>query len=367
IEDALDSGDTVVFVVDPDGQVIDNPRGVKLEGVPIRAGIERALAGTRDSRTVTINDVGAVRVLSLPIRDKDRVVGAAQALRSLEEHQRELALLQTLTLAGLGLGVVIAVPAGLFLARRAMRPIRAAFERQRTFVADASHELRTPLTLIRANAELVLGDPQVPVAEVTPELTSILAEVDRTDRLVDDLLTLARADSGRLPLQREPHDLRALAATAAASMSALASARGLSVDLAASPNCLVWVDGERLLQVIRILLDNAIKHTAPGGTIRLAVACSGKEASLRVEDSGEGIPPGELERVFDRFYRIDKARSRAAGGTGLGLAIAKALVEAHGGRITLSSRLGVGTVVEVTLPLRAAPVPTAAPGSARSG
>ena len=119
--------------------------------------------------------------------------------------------------------------------------------------------------------------------------------------------------------------------------------------------------------MIRILLDNAIKHTASGGTIRLAVACSGKEASLRVEDSGEGIPPGELERVFDRFYRIDKARSRAAGGTGLGLAIAKALVEAHGGRITLGSRLGVGTVVEVTLPLRAAPVPTAAPGSARSG
>ncbi|HET7035120.1 MAG TPA: ATP-binding protein [Thermomicrobiaceae bacterium] len=353
-EEALDSGDTVVFVVDPSGQVVYNPRGVQLGGVPVRAGIERALAGERDSRSVTVGGIGAVRVLSLPVRSHGQVVGAAQALRSLHEHQRELALLQGLTLLGLGLGVVIAVPAGLFLARRAMRPIDAAFTRQRTFVADASHELRTPLTLIRANAELALSDPHLPVAEVAPELTTILAEVDRTDRLVDDLLTLARADAGQLPLRREPHDLRALAATAAAGMSALAAARGLTVEVAPSPACPVWVDGERLLQVIRILLDNAIKHTGPGGTIQLVVSC-GKEASLRVQDSGEGIAAGELEHVFDRFYRSDKARSRAAGGTGLGLAIARALVEAHGGRIMLDSQVGVGTVAEVTLPLRAGP------------
>ena len=156
-----------------------------------------------------------MRVMTVPLRDHDEITGAVQAARSLREHEAELALVGWTTLAGVGLGALVAVPAGLLLARRAMRPIDAAFQRQRAFVADASHELRTPLTLVRANAELALLDPERPVDEAAPALESILAEVDRTDRLVDDLLLLARTDAGRLALDLAPADPGAVAAEAA--------------------------------------------------------------------------------------------------------------------------------------------------------
>jgi two-component system, OmpR family, sensor histidine kinase CiaH len=270
-------------------------------------------------------------------------------LQDLRAHGSELATVRWVTLLGVALGTAIAVPAGLLLARRAMRPIDAAFTRQRDFVADASHELRTPLTLIRVNAELAREEQSSLVSQVDPELASILEEVDRTDRLIDDLLTLARADGNRLDLRREPLDMSELVEQGYRDFQPMARRLGVHFHLEAAPPCVALVDPDRMRQVLRILIDNALKFTPAGGDVTLSVAVDG-EAQIIVRDTGSGIPAEHLPRLFDRFYRVDKARSRAAGGTGLGLAIARALIEAHGGSISLASTVGQGTTVTITLP-----------------
>jgi signal transduction histidine kinase len=350
-DDAIvQSGDTILFVVNRDGQVVDNPRSVLYDGLPDTSGVNQALKGTTDTRSVTIGDLGAIRVMTLPVTHDGQVIGAVQVVRSLAEHDAELSLVRWMTVLGAGLGVIIAVPAGLFLSRRAMRPINTAFEHQRMFVADASHELRTPLTLIRANAELAQMDPTATIGAVMPELHGILDEVDRTDRLVDDLLMLARADAGRLELLRGPQDLARVVAAAVESMQPLAATQDVRLAFSPAGACLALADGERLKQVVRILVDNALKHTPPGGTVDVGISCAGNEATVTVRDTGSGISAEDLPRVFDRFCRVDKARSRAMGGTGLGLAIAKAIVEAHGGRIAITSREGEGTLVTLVVP-----------------
>lgn len=349
-EEILASGDTIVFVVDTAGQLIYNPRDIRLPGVPVPAGIDRALKGESDTRSVTIHEIGSMRVMSEPVTDQDRVVGAVQAMRSLREHERELDLLMWMTLLGVGLGALVAIPAGLFLARRAMRPINATFERQRTFIADVSHELRTPLALIRANAEFALREPEADVESIRPELTGVLEEIDRTDRLVDDLLILARADAGRLQLLRGEWDLSEVLHDTLESMRPLAGERSATLEQGELTPCTALVDRDRIIQLLRIVLDNAIKHTPEGGSVQATLQCVGDEAMITVQDSGSGISPEDLPRVFDRFYRVDQARSRQAGGTGLGLAIAKAITETHGGRIEIASRPGSGTAVTITLP-----------------
>lgn len=364
LEEILESGDTIVLVVDRSGAVTYNPRDVPVGGpIPVDEGVARALGDDKDRRTVALDGLGRVRVLTVPLEVDHQVVGAIQAVRSLHEHEAELATVQWMTLAGVGLGALVAVPAGLLLARRAMRPIDAAFARQREFVADASHELRTPLTLIRASAEFAQQDPDAPVAAVQEELSGILQEVDRTDRLVGDLLTLARADAGQLALRRARVDLGAVVAGAAASMGPLARAGSVSLVVEPGGACAAVVDAARIEQVVRIILDNALKHTPPGGRVTVGVGCDGREVVIAVRDTGVGIAPREVSRVFDRFYRVDTARTRAAGGTGLGLSIARSLVEAHGGRIALTSAPGAGTTVTVTLPAepRGAPTPRAVP------
>ncbi|HEX5166189.1 MAG TPA: HAMP domain-containing sensor histidine kinase [Thermomicrobiales bacterium] len=345
--EVVGSGDTLLFVVDRSGDVTFNSRGVDLEDLPVEDAIERALAGRRDSRSVTLDESGKVRVLTVPLREGGQITGAVQALRSLEEHDRELALVGWMTLLGITLGALIAVPAGLYLSRRAMIPIDDAFGRQRSFVADASHELRTPLTLIRANAELSLLDPGRPLNE---SLANILTEVDRTDRLVDDLLLLARVDAGRLELHSERHRLGSLVADAAESMRPLFEDQQTRLTVATDTPVDVWADGDRIQQVVRSLLDNALKHTS-GGQVDVSAGSEGRWAVVTIRDTGSGIPSEALPHIFDRFYRIDTARSRAAGGTGLGLSIAKAIVEAHGGEISITSEPDRGTTVMFRLPV----------------
>jgi signal transduction histidine kinase len=235
------------------------------------------------------------------------------------------------------------------LARRAMRPIDAAFARQRAFVADASHELRAPLTLIRANAELVQRLPDASPA-VQEETAAILTEIDGMARLVDDLLLLARLDADALALERAPLDLVELVRAATATMEERARTAGLSLTIEAEPPVRADADASRVRQVVRILLDNAIAYTPRGGTVTVTVGRHGQAATVHVADTGVGIAPDDQARIFDRFYRADRARTRATGGTGLGLAIARALVEAHGGRIAVESAPGRGTAVWFALP-----------------
>jgi signal transduction histidine kinase len=344
----VESGDILLFAVDANGRLLANARGLPVPGLPDSAGGAAALAGRVDARGIQIGGE-TIRVYTTPARSDDRIVGAVQAARSDREHQAELRLVGVMSLAGVGLGAIVAVPVGLFLAHRAMRPIDAAFARQRAFVADASHELRTPLTLIRATTEFVQRLPDASPA-VREELGAVLEEVDATDRLVDDLLLLARLDSDELPLRRGTLDLGAVIRAATAPFAPLAQAAGLNLTIETAPGIMVDADADRIRQVARILLDNAVSYTPSGGAIRVVTERRGSRAVVAVSDTGAGIPPAEQAHVFDRFYRADRARSRGTGGAGLGLAIARALVLAHHGEIGLDSR-EPGTTVWFALPL----------------
>ncbi len=228
--------------------------------------------------------------------------------------------------------------------------LERSFAEVRRFTADASHELRTPLTAIRAEAEVALGRPGMP-AEQQALLGSILEECERLGRLTDQLLALSREDAGVAPYTREPLDLTALVAGVVETMRPLAEAKGLRLLNHGNGPVPVRGDPGRLRQVVFNLLDNAIKYTPAGGEVEARVEARGEAAFVSVRDTGVGIPPEHLPRVFDRFYRVDKARSREIGGTGLGLSIARSIVTTHSGTIELNSTLGRGTDCTVRLPL----------------
>lgn len=226
--------------------------------------------------------------------------------------------------------------------------LERSFAEVRRFTADASHELRTPLTAIRTEAEVALTRP-LTLEEHQQLLGSILEECERLTRLTDQLLTLSREDAGTVQQTREPVDLTALVREVVDTLRPLAEAKGLPVKLVADVPLPIQGDEARLRQVFFNLVDNAIKYTPPGGAIEVQTGERDGAAVVSVRDSGVGIPTEHLARVFDRFYRVDKARSREQGGAGLGLSIAQSIVAAHGGRIDLASAPGQGTICTVIL------------------
>ncbi len=269
--------------------------------------------------------------------------------RSREPETDALQRLLLVLVGGGAAGLAMASVGGYFLAGLALRPIRQALERQRSFVADASHELRTPLALIRASAELLRRHPEEPIAAHQQAVNDILAESERLGRLVAQLLVLARADSGRLSLDLKRVDLSAVARDVVRQLEPQASERGLELTCLADGPVLIRGDEARLREVLLILLDNALKFTEAGGKVTVQVGESAGRARLSVSDTGIGIPAEHLPRIFDRFYRVDRARSQD-GGAGLGLAIAKSIVEAHEGRIWAESEPGAGSTFHVELP-----------------
>jgi len=234
--------------------------------------------------------------------------------------------------------------------------LEASFEAMKRFTADASHELRSPLTNVKSTVELALDRPR-DEAEYRAALASVGEEAERLRRIVEDLLLLARADSGRLPFEKEPVRLDVLAEEVAESFGPRAAEAGLRVETRATPGVVVPGDERWLRQLVQNLVENAVRFSpapAPGRpapAVTLGVSADGDAALLTVADEGPGIPPGERERVFERFYRVDASRRRGAdGGAGLGLAICAWIVEAHGGRIEAADRPGGGTLVRVRLP-----------------
>ena len=220
--------------------------------------------------------------------------------------------------------------------------------RLRRFVADAAHELRTPLTSLRGYAELYRQGALSDDASVTNAMGRIESEGARMARLVDDLLLLARMDQDR-GLERSPVDLGALVSDAVEDFRVVSPDR--PVTLTVEPGTTAAGDRLRLRQVVDNLLVNARTHTPAGTVVRVMVAHEGGEAVLTVADSGPGIAAEDQERIFERFWRADPARTRSRGGTGLGLAIVASLVEAHGGSIAIRSEVGAGAAFTVRLPL----------------
>ena len=227
-----------------------------------------------------------------------------------------------------------------------------AFKRQRRFVADASHELRTPVAAIRSMTDVMLAQ-RTPIEpeEYLAVLRDVNAEAERLGHLINDLLALARTDENQALLEHEPVRLDLLVADVVATTEPLAAEKGITMEVLANEPATVLGDEVRLIQVIMNLIDNALTYTNAGGTVKLEVVVQNNSAILTVRDTGIGIAPEHLEHIFERFYRVDPARSRAAGGTGLGLAIVEWIVRAHGGKITVASEVGHGTTLNVTLPL----------------
>ncbi len=224
-----------------------------------------------------------------------------------------------------------------------------SFERLRRFTADASHELRTPLTAIRSVGEVGLqrdGDAR----HYREIIGSMLEETNRLTSLVENLLTISRADAGHIDLERAPLRLLELAGEAAGLLEVLADEKGERLVVEGDSSAAVLGDRLVLRHAVMNLIDNAIKYSPVGGTVRVRVERKGDRCLLDVIDTGPGIPPEHRDKVFDRFYRVDKARSRDAGGSGLGLSIARWAAEAHGGSIELFSGISKGSTFRITLP-----------------
>jgi signal transduction histidine kinase len=334
---------TLAYIVDPQGGWL-GPRDLAVAGLPDVRSIAAARAAGTDVRTEAIADV-PVRIYSqAAVRNGRQFVVQIVSDRTAEANTLA-GLLAVLAVGGLG-AVLVAGLAGFAYAGRALVPIRESLRRQREFAADASHELRTPLAVIRASVEHLRRHARKPVESVGSALEDIEAEVGRLTHLVDDLLLLARADSGAIELERRPLDLADVAADAVAPLAQLASQRKVALVLDPEPAPAVG-DAGRLGQVVGILVDNAVRHSPPDAKVTVRTRAERDGASVVVEDEGPGIRPDDAERVFDRFWRAPGAPD---GGTGLGLAIARWVVERHGGSIAVDPSMARGARFTVRLP-----------------
>jgi signal transduction histidine kinase len=296
----------------------------------------------------------SARVARAPSGDAVAVAVADE----IELEDRYASLIAAFGAGALGALILVAV-GGWLLARKTTEPVERAIFHMRRFMADAAHELRTPITVVRSRAEVALQLPRA-TDDYVETLRAIDREAGRLSRIVEDLLMLARADVGERPIAHERVFLDDVTSDAVEAARAIAARRSTRVEVEEFDEAPVVGDAALLRQLVLILLDNAIKYSAPSGDVRVGVRSAGQTADLVVTDRGVGIPPEQIGQVFERFYRGDAARSRAAGdgapdGAGLGLSIARWIVEEHGGSIQLTSQPGQGTRVTVHLPL-AAPV-----------
>ena len=260
----------------------------------------------------------------------------------------------TSALAALGvIAIIFAAAIGYVLSGGAMQPIREAYERQRQFAADASHELRTPLAVVLASADLLRSDPTITSPFLKQVIEDVRDEVKKMTKLVSDLLTVARTDGKALQLKPLRMDIAAVARQTVRMMRAFAEKKDIAIKEMLPSHMEIYADEQKIRQLILILIDNAVKYTLDHGHIMVSIVLSENgRIHLSVADSGIGIAAEDQGRIFDRFYRVDKARSRRMGGNGLGLAIAREIVEAHHGTITLESEVGKGTIFHVYLKTR---------------
>ena len=248
------------------------------------------------------------------------------------------------------LSLIIAGIIGYFLSGSVMASLRRSYEKQRQFAADASHELRTPLSVVMASAELLKSDPSITSPFLRQVIEDVQDEVKKMTKLVADLLTIARTDDTTSRLKITRIDISAIVMQVVRIMTPVAEKKQIRLTSDVLPKLELQADEQKIRQLILILVDNAIKYTPDGGnvTVRLT-AIDRSHIAISVKDTGVGIAPEDHEKIFDRFYRVDKARSRQIGGNGLGLAIARDIVNIHKGTIDIDSAIGQGTTFTVTL------------------
>jgi len=353
-QDEFDPGGYFYAFVDTEGELIDGSPYVDTQSLASQTTLQTALT-EGEAHTDTESSKGdPQRIYGLALTTTDGSDVLLQVGRGTGPEESALSQMRTVLLAVIGGSIVPALAGGYLLSGRALRPIKAAMDAQHAFIADASHELRTPVAVVRTNAELLQRHVQSRGGDASATdataLDDILNESERLGRMVDQMLTLAQVDAGEDGRSSIEIPLNELADEVARSMKTLAEARGVALDSQTNRAVAVRGNRERLRELIVILLDNAIKYTDSGGRVDLEIGRPHRRPTITVSDTGHGIPAESLPHIFDRFYRVDKARSRESGGTGLGLAIAHNIVTAHGGTIHIESTAGKGTRVTVDLP-----------------
>lgn len=376
-------------LTDPAGQIREQSPVLR----DVRLPVPQVVAGSA-GRTYTSEEVsrGAPhRVLSGKVRTSEGE-WLVQLATPLARYDHELAELRTVLLMIVPAGLIAAVAGGYWLAGRALAPVdqitntarrisaqtlgeripianpqdelgrlaetlnamitrlEQSFDAMRQFTADASHELRTPLTAIRTEAEVALRAARSP-EQYERVLASVIEEVERMTKLADNLLLLSREDARATPMMRRPLALDELVRAVAEDMTAVARQAGVTLTIAELAAATIEGDADRLRQVFFNLLDNAINYTPTEGSVTVRGRLGDGWVAVEVADTGIGIPREHLPRIFDRFYRVDKSRSRDLGGVGLGLSISKALVESHQGQIEVESTPGKGSTFRVILPV----------------
>jgi signal transduction histidine kinase len=335
--------------LDPDGHVIDRGSAAPSLGLPQPELARQALQEEGIvSGTIQGSD-GSVRAVSMAMHDDSGelvgVIQYARSLQSVEQEVRELILvLLPLGIGALGLSAI----GGAYMAGRAGRPVREAFERQRAFIADASHELKTPLTLIRADAEVLQrGLMDLDDKELADD---VLAETDRMTAVLSDLLLIARLDAGKLSVKREPFDLASAISETTDRFGTLAASEGVRLEVRVPGKLWVRGDQERTAQILAVLLDNALTHIPEEGSVTVTAHRRGSTVETIVKDTGPGIPAGHRRRIFERFYRVDTARNRSSRGAGLGLSIARDLARAQKGDLEVQNAEDGGAAFLLKLP-----------------
>src|SRR5918992_1027519 len=384
-----------VRLFDASGNLLGFDNSAALEQVPVDAKVvANTFQGESITRSVkTSENDDLMRVITLPIiRDED-IVGVLEVGQSEEDVSDTLTSLLYVMMLAYPLALLAASFDGVFLAGRALSPIDNitrtarhisaeglkqrlnlrlpddevgrlartfdemiarldnAFQRQRRFTADASHELRTPLTIIKGQIDVSLQRDREPGA-YRQVLQAINAEVDRLIRLTGSLLTLTRADAGQISLRFEDVDVAEVVTGVFEQIRSAASDKGVECQLDPGPPAMIRGDQDLLLQLMLNLSDNAIRYTPSGGQVALGWRVNKDQVQLWVQDTGIGISQEHLPHLFDRFYRVDKARSRAEGGVGLGLAISHWIAEAHQGSVHVESAPGKGSTFTVLLPTK---------------
>jgi heavy metal sensor kinase len=385
-----------IQILDESGRIGEKSTNLRDVQIPISVQTMKAASkGVITFETVQVMEKYPLRVVTMPIMENEKMVGIVQVGSSLEGVEEALDQLLLILLIAVPAALLIASAGGLFLANKALRPVDAitriarrigsgdlsqririkrvndeigrlastfnemiaklekSFHQVKRFTADASHELKTPLTILRGEVEVGLKKKRG-LKEYRRILASNLEEINRMSRIVEDLLTLSRADMGELIMEREEIELSALAREVWEDLQLLAKKK--RIQLKFMDNGFTRVEGDPLFlrQLILNITENGLKYTRAGGEVAVRVKGDRDQGVVRllVTDTGVGIPQKDLKRVFDRFYRVDGARSRETGGTGLGLSICQWIAQAHEGRIAVESKVGKGSTFTVTLPMK---------------
>jgi heavy metal sensor kinase len=390
-------GEIVILYFYSGGQLAEvSPRGIS---IPLsQEFVSQAIAGTSLFATIQTEEGERLRLLAVPINlsilgPPPGIQPAALVIaRSTKQIDQALAgLVRTLIIA-VPLALALAAGGGIFLARRALKPVdkiartareigegdlsqrinvntkdelgrlaatlnemigrlEKAFQRQKQFTSDASHELRTPLAVIEAESTLALQKERPP-GDYQQSLETISQESRQMSSLIDQLLTLARADAGKEQWNFTDVNLGKLISNLTTDVEVLCQEKGLSFQLGQPHDLVVKGDEARLRELFMNLLDNAIRYTPALGTVSISLRREEQMAVIAITDTGIGIPAEDIPFIFERFYRVDKSRSRAEGGSGLGLAICQHIAEVHGGKIEVESQMGTGSTFSVWLPLQ---------------